>query len=351
MSNTKIWLLSLAIVFVGLAFYFLGDVLMQFAIAAMIAYFISPLVTAVEKNCRLPRGVALLLIIVLLLILISLLISIGAPMLYAQAMALISAMPGYTTAMVKAVTNLMDQFKTLDIPPVIMDTITSSIHFSNSNITAILQNAANFFMGLPSQMVTIFIQFLAVIYFVLDGKKMVKAVVSLFSPKTRLIINDIMSASNHMVKVYFKTNVILTFGLAVVTWIILSLFNVEYALLFAVVTFVLDFIPIFGAMIATVIVLLVALFSKGWVVTLWIGILLIVFTQIKNSIIGPRLQSDSQGLHPVVILFALSAGGVIFGPIGVFIAIPIAGFIKILYVKIRAAVQPQLPKESTEEKK
>ena len=69
------------------------------------------------------------------------------------------------------------------------------------------------------------------------------------------------------------------------------------------------------------------------------GVIYITYAQIENNVISPKIQGDALNLRPLVILCAITIGTYMFGLLGAIIAIPIAGFIRVLveeYPNIRA---------------
>ena len=102
-------------------------------------------------------------------------------------------------------------------------------------------------------------------------------------------------------------------------------------------TAILYLIPMFGQIIGCAIVTILLLFNSP-IAALVFAIFYIVYAQVENNLIAPKIQGDSLHLHPVVILIAITIGMDMFGLIGAIIAVPIAGCIRVLleeYPRIR----------------
>ena len=98
-------------------------------------------------------------------------------------------------------------------------------------------------------------------------------------------------------------------------------------------------IPMFGQFIGGTLVTLLLFFSSP-VSALIFAIIYIVYAQVENNIISPKIQGDALRLQPVLILCAIIIGMYMFGLLGAIIAIPIAGCIRVIvdeYPNIRAA--------------
>lgn len=88
-------------------------------------------------------------------------------------------------------------------------------------------------------------------------------------------------------------------------------------------TFLLAFVPIVGAITAGVIAVLVALVTAGNVGALIVAIVVIVVQQLDNDLLAPVIYGKSLELHPLVILLGIAAGGALFGIVGTLLAVPV----------------------------
>ena len=122
----------------------------------------------------------------------------------------------------------------------------------------------------------------------------------------------------------------------------LSLFlniSASLAIPMGMTTMIFYMIPMFGQFIGGTLVTLILLFSNP-IAALIFAAIYIIYAQIENNLISPKIQGDALNLQPVLILVAIIIGMYMFGLLGAIIAIPIAGCIKVLieeYPNIRAA--------------
>jgi len=119
---------------------------------------------------------------------------------------------------------------------------------------------------------------------------------------------------------------------------------VPYALLLGVLAFVLEFIPILGTLASGVICVLLAL-TKGWLIALIVLVYFVLVHILEGDVIGPRIVGKAVGLHPVVALVALIAGGELFGIWGVLLASPTAGVLQAFLVTIWSEWRETHPRE------
>lgn len=122
----------------------------------------------------------------------------------------------------------------------------------------------------------------------------------------------------------------------------LSLFlniSASLAIPMGMTTMIFYMIPMFGQFIGGTLVTLILLFSNP-IAALIFAIVYIIYAQIENNLISPKIQGDALNLQPVLILVAIIIGMYMFGLLGAIIAIPIAGCVKVLieeYPNIKTA--------------
>ena len=115
----------------------------------------------------------------------------------------------------------------------------------------------------------------------------------------------------------------------VLAWIVLLILGVPYAGSLAVIIFLLDLVPLVGATLGAIIVVIITLFNDFPQDTIaWI-IWSVVYQQVENSVIQPRIQARALEVHPFVVLVSVLFGSTLFGIVGALIAIPVAAAIQI----------------------
>ena len=132
----------------------------------------------------------------------------------------------------------------------------------------------------------------------------------------------------------------------VTSYLVLLILGVDYALPLAVVVFVLDLLPLVGATLGAIIVGLVTLFSDFPVDTLIWTAWAIVYQQVENNVIQPRIQSRAVQLDPLIVLVAVLFGSTLAGVLGALLAIPVAASIQITvheFVALRRGDVPPPP--------
>ncbi|MCL5280903.1 MAG: AI-2E family transporter [Planctomycetes bacterium] len=133
---------------------------------------------------------------------------------------------------------------------------------------------------------------------------------------------------------YLGTKVLTSAAVGVLVWASLAIIGMELAGVFGVLAFLLNFIPVIGPVIVTVLPIPLALaqFQSHWPVILVVVVPGVIHNAIGN-IIEPKLMGKGLDLHPVTIMLALSVWGLLWGIVGMFLAAPITAAIRIVLMQ------------------
>jgi predicted PurR-regulated permease PerM len=126
----------------------------------------------------------------------------------------------------------------------------------------------------------------------------------------------------------------------VTAFIVLTILGVPFATALAALIFVLDLIPLVGATIGAILVAVVTVFNDFPADTIIWVIYSIIYQQVENNVIQPRIQSRAVNVHPFVVLLSVLFGATLFGVMGALLAIPLAATIQIAgreYLRYREA--------------
>lgn len=112
--------------------------------------------------------------------------------------------------------------------------------------------------------------------------------------------------------------------------VILWLFGVDFAIVWAVLTFLLNFIPNIGSVIAVILPALMTLVQfESFGYTLLVSLIIVGVQNIIGNIIEPKIMGNRLGLNPLVILLSLLVWGYIWGIMGMFLSVPLTAIVKI----------------------
>lgn len=138
------------------------------------------------------------------------------------------------------------------------------------------------------------------------------------------------------VRKYIATKFFISALTGLMVWACLAMIGMEFASMFGLIAFCLNFIPSIGSIIATLLPIPIAIvqFDSPWVVAL--AILLPGSVQmIMGNVIEPKIMGDGLQLHPATILLALAFFGMIWGPVGMLLAAPITAIVRIVLMRFK----------------
>ncbi|WP_039895263.1 AI-2E family transporter [Lyngbya sp. PCC 8106] len=185
-----------------------------------------------------------------------------------------------------------------------------------------------------------FIDFILILviafYMLLDGERLWDGITSFLSPKVRYIFTDCLARN---LQGFVVGQFILGLFMAVSLTISFFLLKVPFFLLFAVFIGILEVIPFVGATLGIGTVTIIVAFIDWWL-ALQVLLVAIIFQQIKDNLVTPRIMGNITGLSPVIIFSSLLLGGRIGGLLGIILAIPLTGVVKSIFEVILDPASP-----------
>jgi len=299
-------------------------------LSALLAYIIYPLVQLLHRRLlrSLAIGVAYLLVAGAVL---------GGMFIVA------SALIQQSTSLVHSIQFLLSPAGARQIQPVIdflgklgitQDQVAQVKNQLFSLVQSALSGVLPFLIGAFTNITALIVVVTLSVYFVIDGPRII-GWLRLKTPATqRGTITFLLNTLDQSLGGYFRGSLLIALIGALSTGVGLTLLHVPYAALLGVLFFLLYFVPVIGANVIGVLCILAAL-PEGWVVTLIVAIF-IMFLQgvVIGQILSPRIFSKTVGVHPIVAIFALFAGAELFGLLGGFLSVPVAGALQHIIVAL-----------------
>ncbi|MBL4750384.1 MAG: AI-2E family transporter [Amylibacter sp.] len=313
-----------------LALWGLGNVILPFVTGMAIAYFLDPVADRLEVM-GFTRTAATVTITFIALIIAVLLMILLVPMLVQQLVALVKVTPAYF-AQLQAI--LVERF-----PSIMVEGSTISKALQSFGETMQNQSGAFASAVLSSAFtildIVIFIVVTPVVafYMLLDWDRMI-AVIDGWLPRDHLetlrgLARDVDAVLAGFVRGQFTVCAILGTFYAIA----LMLAGLQFGLIVGLIAGLLTFIPYIGSIIGGVLAIGLALF-QFWDTPQWIAVVAIIFVigqVVEGNVLTPKLVGSSVGLHPVWLMFALSAFGSLMGFTGMLVAVPVAASIGVFF--------------------
>jgi predicted PurR-regulated permease PerM len=170
------------------------------------------------------------------------------------------------------------------------------------------------------------------LFMLLEGKNWMDRIYGLLpehqQPRWRAVGHDVYRT----VGGYVNGNLLISLIAGVSSGVVLFIVGVPYAVALGLVVALLDLIPLAGATIAAIVVVLVAVAANGVTAGIIVGVFFVVYQQVENHILQPIVYGRTVQLSPLAVLIAVLVGAEVAGVLGALGAIPVAGAIQVLLV-------------------
>lgn len=333
MSTQQKSVLLIGVTFLVFLCYQLASVLTPFLVAALLAYLTDPLVSRLQK-LHIPRTGAVVLVFTGLVFVILLLVLMLIPSLQRQFNALVTKLPDLLNWLQQNGLPWLSQRLGLE------ETI--DIKQMTTNLTQHWQQAgdvaAAVFKTVSQSGHTVLIWgmnlvLIPVVFFYLlrDWKQVLTEIRVLLPRSLEPLAMQLLRECNEVLSAFFRGQLVVMLVLGLIYAICLKFVGIDAALLIGIVAGLLSIVPYLGFISGFIITIIAAIVQYHdashllWVIGIFIGGHIL-----EGMVLTPWLVGDKIGLHPVAVIFAILAGGQLFGFLGVLLALPVAAVIMVL---------------------
>src|ERR1035437_7989280 len=320
----------LAVIVAGAALHVMQPVLLPFVVALFLSNLFRPLVAMLLKR-HIPMAVAL---IVVMLVVGAILMAVGL-VAVTSIHSLIAALPRYESRwnneILPAVVRLFES-----APATLQDQV-RTLQWSNivqvSAMLGVIYAGAGGFVSVLSGvgLILLFMLFILAGYGLFDRK------IKVAYPEHAEELAEVIKRIDAKTERYFITVTAMNFISGLLTFGILAIFGVDLALLWGLITFLVNFIPTLGSIFALALPIAVA-FSQfsdfGTPLALSLTLIVVQFTW--GSVLSPRLMGARLDLSPLLVLISLIFWGWVWGPWGMIFSVPMTSMIKIALESVNA---------------
>lgn len=181
----------------------------------------------------------------------------------------------------------------------------------------------------------IFVAFVVSVYVLLEKddivsflKKMIKA---FFKNNTSESIDKYINSTNKIFYNFLAGQFLDAIIVGIIVTIAMKIIGVKYATLLGFMIALFNLIPYFGAIVAVLLSIIITIITGGLSQAIVMAIIVIILQQIDANIINPKILGNSLKISPIIVIAAVTIGGAYFGVLGMFLAVPIAAVIKIIF--------------------
>jgi predicted PurR-regulated permease PerM len=333
MSDSNKLFSLLAVVLFGWVFYLLSPVLMPFFVAALLAYLADPIVDRLEEK-KLSRTLSVSIVFIVLFLVALLLTLVVLPLLANQIGALFEKLPAYLNLIQ---THLVPWLSAKGLPVELIDveTVKSALTKYWAEVGQAAGGLVNYMtesgMALLQWMANLVLIPVVTFYLLRDWDILVARFRELLPRKNSDTIIKLSLECDEMLAEFIRGQVMVMLALATIYTIGLSIIGLELALLVGVIAGIVSFVPYLGLIVGIGLAGLAAFFQfQEWLPVLMVVLVFGVAQAIEGMVLTPRFVGERIGLHPVAVIFAVLAGGQLFGFAGVLLALPVAAVVMVL---------------------
>ena len=340
-DQMKYWGAAAVVFF--LLLWWLGNVILPFVLGAAVAYLLDPVADRLER-LGLSRGVSVAIITVIMLLMFIALVLLVIPVLFNQGVALgerlaqiAQGAPGFVSNaqdwLAEHYPGVVDRFPFLsDLEASLRTMMENAISTIRDRAGAVVEGVLASFSSVFSVIVLFLIVPVVAVYLLIDWDRMIAKIDDLLPREHADTIRGVASNIDDTLAGFLRGQGLVCLILGIYYAVALAVVGLQFGLVVGAIAGFLTFIPYVGALVGGLLAIGLALFQFWgdwvWVIAVWA-----IFQSgqfVEGNFLTPKLVGDSVGLHPVWLLFALSAFGTIFGFVGLLVAVPLAAALGVI---------------------
>ncbi|HEU4626743.1 MAG TPA: AI-2E family transporter [Steroidobacteraceae bacterium] len=320
LSTSTVVLIIAAAVFL----YLIRPILLPFVVPLVLAFLLDPLIVRISRTARAPRAVVATAIFLVLLAVAGVIAWLIFPVITQQARSLGSNLQGTIESMANTLLHGRElhffgrSLTAAELAKSLMDALHSAIP-SGAGLVQVATVGAGALLGTLLSIVLL-------AYFLIDGPRIVRGALGLVPPERRPFITRVTTEVDPILRRYFIGVALVVVYAACAAYVGLGpILGIHHAVVLAILTGVLELIPLIGPAAAAVIVGLLATqqAKSAWDIVAFALYAFALRISI-DQLFGPLVLGKAACLSPVVVIFCFLAGGLLFGIVGVILAVPVA---------------------------
>jgi predicted PurR-regulated permease PerM len=333
-SDAQKWLMLTCLFLSAWLLYLLAPVLTPFLLGALLAYLGDPIADRLEQK-KLSRTFSVVVVFAVMCVVGLLLLLILIPLLQEQLTSLLSRLPLIVpwlqdTALPWLSSTLNIETSSIDLA-VLKQTLAANWQDLGNILGLLLGKVTH-----SGQLIFAWLAYLILVpvvsfYLLRDWDVLVASIQQLIPRQYEPVITKLTRECDNVLAEFLRGQLMLMLALGVIYSVGLWLVGLEFALLVGMMAGLVSFVPYLGSIVGIVVAGVLAFMQFHDIIhLLYIGVVFGVGQTIEGMLLSPILVGDRIGLHPVAVIFAVMAGGQLFGFFGVLLALPAAAIFVVL---------------------
>lgn len=314
------WETIIKVFIVGFFLYILylaRDIAVWFFFALIISLLVDPAINFLRK-IKIPKIIAVILIYLSVFGALGLFVYLSSPLFIFELRQLSQNIPEYFNK----ISPVLDSLG-IEVAQSFSELTNYLITNLQESSKSILKAIIAFFGGVAS---AAFI-FILAFFISLEDKGPERFLILITHKKYENIIISLFERAQVRVAQWFGVRILACLFVGVASFIVFYLLGIKYALILAIISGVLNFVPYVGPLITYIFVGGFALLSGSWVLTVYTVVAIILIQGFENNFLSPILMKKIINLPPVLVLMSLLLGGTMFGFLGTVFSVPVFGIV------------------------
>lgn len=334
MTDSQKWMVLAGILLTGWLIYLLSPILTPFVAAAGLAYLTDPIVDRLER-WNLSRTLGVVVVFVLMSVVLALVLLIAVPALESQIERFISRLPRYGEWLRDMALPWLEERLNLTADTLALERLVALLREHWQKAGGLAAQAAGYLTqgGLAVVTWAINLTLIPVVTFYLlrDWDKLIASIHDLIPRRWRDTAAYLAREMDGVLGAFIRGQLLVMLALGLIYAIGLWLVGIDLAFLIGLVAGLLSFVPYLGTALGLLMAVIAALVQyQDWLHVLLVLGVFGIGQALEGMVLTPWLVGDRIGLHPVAVIFAVLAGGQLFGFIGVLLALPVAAALMVL---------------------
>ncbi len=333
MEISQRWFLLIVILVVGYLLVLLGPILSPFLVAALLAYLADPVTDKLE-TFNLSRTTAVLIVFTAIMLVCLAALLILLPKLTGQLSVVIKQIPLAINLFEQKVMPLLQQgvgieLKELDFS-FIKSLVKDNVKQTGNLINDVLSGLASSGLAIAAWLANMVLIPVVFFYLLRDWDIMIEKINHLLPRDVESKISVLTKECDEVLGAFIKGQFMVMVALGVVYSLGLWMVGLELALILGMVAGLASIVPYMGFIVGIVAAAIAAMVQfNDPSILIWVTLVFAVGQALEGMVLTPLMVGDKIGLHPVAVIFAIMAGGQLFGFIGILIALPVAAVIMV----------------------
>lgn len=338
-TDSRNWLMLALLAGTGWLVYLLAPVITPFAISAVLAYLGDPSVDRLERvsvgKWKVGRTLAVSIVFMVMLSLLTVILLIVVPLLIEQFRLLIQLFPRWaewfsTTVLPWLASKLGFELKDFD-PAQFSQVIKDYWREISTAAFKVMDFVSRGGMAVAALLTNLILIPVVTFYLMRDWDPLIQAIHDLLPRDMEAEISRLASDVDEVLGAFFRGQLLVMLALGLMYTVGLSLIGIDLAILIGMGAGLLSIVPYLGSIVGVLVALGAAIFQFQDVFhPLMVLLVFGVGQSAEGMYLTPKLVGDQIGLHPVTVIFAVLAGGQLFGFLGILLALPVAAALNVL---------------------